>query len=101
MGAEMRESAGRDGIESLPAPTGASLDLRKAFTDFLIATVPAVVLYFTGWAYFFLSTFGVNIAEIHMDTPTVFIYSAPPLYALLINYGLYVLAVAIGGTLIV
>lgn len=37
----------------------------KAIYEFLVATLPAVVLYFVGWAYlyFFLGAFGINIAE--------------------------------------
>jgi hypothetical protein len=93
----------RPEIQELAAsPPMTPFDLWKALIDFLIATSPAVVLYFIGWAYLysFLSAFGINMAEIHMDTPTIFIYSFSPLYKLAMSYGLHFLFV-IGGLLLI
>jgi hypothetical protein len=58
-----------------------TVEFQKSLIQFLIATVPAIVLYFIGWAYlyFYFSSFGINIAEIHLDTSTVFIYAFSPL----------------------
>lgn len=57
------------------------MEFQKSIIQFVIATLPAVVLYFVGWGYlyFFFTAFGINIAEIHLDTSTVFIYAFSPL----------------------
>jgi hypothetical protein len=57
------------------------MEFQKSIIQFLIATLPAVFLYFVGWGYlyFFFGAFGINIAEIHLDTSTVFIYAFSPL----------------------
>ncbi len=71
------------------------MDIQKAILEFLVATLPAVVLYFLGWAYlyFFLISFGINIAEVHIDTPTIFIYSFSPLQVVFKRYGLCLLLI--------
>jgi hypothetical protein len=55
------------------------MELHKVFYEFLIVTVPAVALYFTGWGYlyYYLDAFGISISEVHIDVPTIFIYSLP------------------------
>lgn len=55
------------------------MELYKVFYEFLIVTIPAVVLYFIGWGYiyYYLDAFGISIAEIHTDAPTIFLYSLP------------------------
>ena len=47
------------------------MDLTKAIYEFLVATLPAVFLYFLGWAYlyFFLGAFGINISVFHRTLP--------------------------------
>jgi hypothetical protein len=57
------------------------MEFQKSIIQFLIATLPALFLYFVGWGYlyFFFGAFGINIAEIHLDTSTVFIYAFSPL----------------------
>jgi hypothetical protein len=74
------------------------MEAQKVFYEFLIVTVPAVVLYFTGWGYlyFFLGAFDIDIAEIHIDVPTVFIYSLPVLQDAVRHYGYYLLGGTIG-----
>jgi hypothetical protein len=59
--------------------------MQKAFTDFLVATVPVVLVYFIGWGYlyFYFNAFGINISEIHLDTSTVFIYALTPIQIVL------------------
>jgi len=56
------------------------LDLFKLF----MATIPAVVLYFVGWAYlhFYLKAFGISVSELDLDIQTILIYSFPPLQIL-------------------
>lgn len=55
------------------------MEWQKVFYEFLIVTVPAVILYFIGWGYlyYYFGAFGINIAEAHFDVPTIFIYSVP------------------------
>jgi hypothetical protein len=78
------------------------VDLKKAIYEFLVATLPAVVLYFVGWAYlyFFLGDFGINIAEIHFDTPTIFIYSFSPVQIAARAYGLWAVLGIIGAAVL-
>ena len=63
------------------------MELNKTLYEFLIATLPAVVLYFVGWGYLFflLGDFGINISEINFDTSTIFIYAFSPVYILARN----------------
>lgn len=70
----------------------------KAIYEFLVATLPAVVLYFVGWAYlyFFLGAFGINIAEIYLDTTTIFIYAFSPFQIAAKAYGIWVLLGIVG-----
>lgn len=74
------------------------MEMRKAIYEFLLATLPAVVLYFIGWAYlyFFLEAFGISITELHLDTPTIFIYAFSPLQIALRAYGWWVLGGVLG-----
>jgi hypothetical protein len=70
------------------------MDISKALYEFLIATLPAVILYFIGWGYlfFFLRDFGVNITELNFDTATIFIYAFAPIQIIVMNH--WVLAIA-------
>jgi hypothetical protein len=68
---------------------GAQLEsVGKGFFELIIATLPAVLLYFFGWAFlhFYLKAFNVDLSELDLDLQTIFIYSVPPLRALM---GLY------------
>jgi hypothetical protein len=64
------------------------MDLQKAISDFLVATIPAVLLYFLGWAYlyYFLSSFGIYLSELKLDVTTVLIYSYAPLHDIVENH---------------
>jgi hypothetical protein len=57
------------------------VESQKAIVEFLIATLPAVFLYFVGWGYlyFYFDAFGINISEINLDTSTVLIYAFSPI----------------------
>jgi hypothetical protein len=79
------------------------VELKKTFYDFAAATLPALILYFVGWTYlyFFLGAFGINIAEIHFDAATIFIYAFSPLQIAVKTYGFYILSIAVGGVAIV
>jgi hypothetical protein len=64
------------------------MDLQKSIVDFVIVTLPGVLLYFLGWVYlyYFLAFFGINPSELRLDTSTVFIYSYTPIYDTMTNY---------------
>jgi hypothetical protein len=69
------------------------MNITKALYEFLIATLPAVIVYFIGWAYlfFFLSDFSINITELNFDTTTVFIYAFAPIQIFAKNHWLLTL----------
>ena len=58
------------------------MDAQKAIYDFIIVTIPGLLLYFIGWSYlyFYLNLFGVDLSELKLDLQTVFIYSYSPLH---------------------
>ena len=60
------------------------MDLRKAIFEFVIATIPAVILFFGGWVYlnYFLAAFGISISELSIDMQTTLIYSFSPMSVL-------------------
>jgi hypothetical protein len=68
------------------------VEIQKAIIEFLIATLPAVFLYFIGWGYlyFYFSAFGINISEIHLDTSTVFIHAFSPIQIVLNDWRIWV-----------
>jgi hypothetical protein len=59
------------------------MDLQKAIYDFVVATIPVVLVYFIGWSYlyFYFDSFGINIFELNLDLQAVFVYSYPPIRA--------------------
>src|SRR6266481_3594694 len=63
----------------------------KGLFELAIATLPAVLLYFFGWAFlhFYLKAFSIEVSELNLDLQTIFIYSVPPFRALMGFYGLY------------
>jgi hypothetical protein len=73
------------------------LDAQSVLIQLLVAAIPAVLLYFTGWSYlyFYLNAFHVNITEIGFDLPTVFIYAYPPLYAFATDHWVILIVVAL------
>jgi hypothetical protein len=82
------------------------LELNKTLYEFLIATLPAVALYFVGWGYlyFLLGDFGINIGEINFDTSTIFIYAFSPVYILVRSHllaTLFVIACFVGLILVI
>jgi len=73
------------------------MEWQKVFYEFLIVTVPAVILYFIGWGYlyYYFGAFGINIAEVHIDVPTIFIYSVPVVQNAVVHYLYYLLVVLV------
>jgi hypothetical protein len=73
------------------------MEANKVFYEFLIVTVPAVVLYFVGWGYLYylLGAFNIGISEVHIDLPTVFIYSMPVVQNALQRYVYYLVFIFI------
>jgi hypothetical protein len=71
------------------------MELNKTLYEFVIATLPAVVLYFVGWGYlyFLLSGFQINIGELNFDTSSIFIYAFSPIYILITSHWIIVLLV--------
>lgn len=67
------------GNMSIGAPE--PMDWNKTISDFLIVTIPGVLLYFMGWAYlyYYLQSFGIYPSELKLDTMTVLIYSYTPI----------------------
>jgi hypothetical protein len=67
------------------------MDTKKGILEFIIATIPAVILYFVGWSYlyFYLGSFGINISELKLDLQTIFIYSYSPVRILIYVLCLY------------
>jgi hypothetical protein len=63
----------------------------KGLFELIIATLPAVLLYFFGWAFlhFYLKAFSIDVSELDLDLQTIFIYSVPPLRALMGLYWLW------------
>jgi hypothetical protein len=63
------------------------MDVQKSIADFVIVTIPGLLLYFLGWAYlsYYLFLFGVNPSELKLDPQTVFISSYVPLYELVMS----------------
>ena len=51
----------------------------SALFEVLVATIPAVLIYFVGWAYlhFYLKVFGIGMSELDLDVQTILIYSYP------------------------
>ena len=74
------------------------MELRKAIYEFVVATLPLVVVYYVGWAYlyFYLNSFGINISELHFDTTTIFIYAFAPISIVLRAHWLIILLVIVG-----
>jgi len=74
------------------------MDIRQALIDFFVVAIPGVALYFTGWAYLsaYLDIFGVNISELTLDTPTIFIYSYSPINAFLRAFPVAVGIITVG-----
>jgi hypothetical protein len=60
----------------------------KAVFEIALATAPAVLLYFVGWAYlhFYLRAFRIDVSELDLDLQTILIYSFRPLKALMLLY---------------
>jgi hypothetical protein len=52
--------------------------------EVLVATIPPVLLYFTGWVYlyYYLISFGITVSELDLDIQTILIYSVPPIQIL-------------------
>lgn len=88
-------------IDSVQTPS-----INDRLLDVVIATVPAILAYFVGWAYlhFYLSAFGFDESELDLGIPTIFVYAFPPIRLLfnscwdwfLINWH-WVLIISIGG----
>jgi hypothetical protein len=70
-----------------------AMDWQKAISDFLVATIPAVLLYFLGWAYlyYFLSSFGIYPSELKLDVITVLIYAYAPIHDIVARYLLIII----------
>jgi hypothetical protein len=60
------------------------MDTQKSIYDFVIVSIPPLILYFVGWAYlyFYLLLFGINLSEMKLDIQTVFIYSYSPFHSI-------------------
>jgi hypothetical protein len=56
--------------------------------EVVLATVPAILAYFLGWAYlhFYLSAFGFSESELDIGIQTILVYAFPPI-RLLLNAG--------------
>jgi hypothetical protein len=65
----------------------------KIISELLLVTLPAVLIYFLGWAYlyFYLGAFGINVSELDLDIQTVLIYSFPAIRGLISSYWYLVL----------
>jgi hypothetical protein len=64
-------------------PQGAAMgEFRKSLVDFIIVTIPGLLLYFLGWVYlsYYLSQFQINPSELKLDFSTIFTYSYIPIY---------------------
>lgn len=50
----------------------------------VLVTIPAALIYFTGWAYlyYYLRAFSIDPSELEFDVETVLMYAAPPIFAL-------------------
>ena len=72
-------------------------DGSKAIFELIVATIPAALLYFFGWAYlhFYLKAFSIDLSELELDLQTMFIYSVPPLRAVMSLYWLWGIVLAI------
>jgi hypothetical protein len=59
-----------------------SIESQKTIFDFVIVTLPGLLLYFLGWAYlyYYLRYFGISPSEAKLDAQTVLIYSYVPFY---------------------
>jgi hypothetical protein len=57
-------------------------EFRKSLVDFIIVTIPGLLLYFLGWVYlsYYLSQFQINPSELKLDFSTIFTYSYIPIY---------------------
>jgi hypothetical protein len=66
----------------------ASLESQKAIFDFVIVTLPGLLLYFLGWAYlyYYLRYFGISPSEAKLDAQTVLIYSYVPFYDIIAKH---------------
>jgi hypothetical protein len=75
------------------------MDVSNAFVNFVIVTLPAILLYFLGWTYlyFYLSTFSIKISELKVDVDTVLVYG----YRLLPAYRLLFIVLYVGFLLVV
>lgn len=79
-------------------------DGSTALSELVVATVPAVILYYAGWVYllFYLQAFGIAISELDLDTRTIFIYSVPPFRLFLLSFwrwllfGIAIVVVTVG-----
>ena len=68
--------------------TGGKQNDGKGLFELVFATIPAVLLYFVGWAYlyFYLKVFGIGISELDLDIQTILIYAYPPIKAFVASY---------------
>lgn len=82
-GALLRAQGEISGVQLERSGDGAAQrwDWQKTISDFLIVTIPGVLLYFTGWAYLssYLASFGIDPSELKLDTATILVYSYPPI----------------------
>jgi hypothetical protein len=79
------------------------MDVRKVIFEFILATLPAVLLYFIGWVYLnsYLSGFAINVSELQLDTQTIFIYSFSPFQIIIQRYWIRLGLIALGLTILV
>lgn len=66
---------------------------KKSVPEWLVVTLPAVLLYFVGWAYlhYYLQAFGIGISELDLDLQTILLYSLPPFKILFSAYWPWIL----------
>jgi hypothetical protein len=67
-------------VDSAPPP-----GINERLLEVVLATVPAILAYFLGWAYlhFYLSAFGFSESELDIGIQTIFVYAFPPIRLLL------------------
>jgi hypothetical protein len=70
-----------------------SLESQKTIFDFVIVTLPGLLLYFLGWAYlyYYLRYFGISPSEAKLDAQTVLIYSYVPFYDVVASHWIIVI----------
>jgi hypothetical protein len=74
------------------------MDLPQAILNFILTTLSAVLLYFIGWVYLssYLSLFAINVSELQLDTPTIFVYSFSPFQIVVQQYWPWIGSVVFG-----